>query len=634
MIDLSKLNESQQLAVKTIFGPLLCLAGAGTGKTTTLTYRVAYMLSQGINPSSILLLTFTNKAADEMLTRIVQLVGNEAGKVQGGTFHHFSFNLIKQYGKFIDLPENLSVLKEKDSNDVILSLLHSHQELYSRYRLPYNRSSIYEIISTARSYGITIEEALGRFRKNADIDFEAIELVYKDYTKYKKQNHLLDFDDLLEYALILLKNDKILDLVSKQYQFVMVDEYQDTNKIQADITNLISKKNRNLMVVGDDAQSIYAFRGSRVENIREFSENYPDCQIIKLEENYRSFGNILAASNAVIAKSLFCIPKKLYTSKVSGNKIAIRKFDSLKQEAEWISDLVIWMNKQFNIKLKDIAILFRNSRFTKNIEESISYRLIPYKKFGGPKFFDLEHVRHVIAYLRILNNPYDRLAWNKILLSIKGIGLQTANSIFETISKQLEPFDLSNIKIKSEIKSQLLNLSKLLLASVPKINEQPYDLFNNVMDYCIPYFKNKYPEDFKKRLSDFDEIAKIASRYGNLSSFIADISFGQPDSETEDTVNDDKDFLTLSTIHSAKGLEWKHVIIAGAVNGNFPSISSQKDQQEFEEERRLMYVAMTRAKESLTFTCPIILENYYSYEPMTQLSCFVEDIPQNFREAF
>lgn len=624
MLNLNILNKSQKKAVTTINGPILCIAGAGSGKTTALTYRVANLIENGVSPASILLLTFTKKAASEMLSRVNSLVGIQGNEVEGGTFHHFAASILSRYGSKLGINRNFVVIGDNDSADIIHSLKQSNYAQLKDFTLPSKKSINFQIISKARNSNLNFEQVINQDYGNLNISPQGIEYLYSEYNKYKKNNNLLDYDDLLEYLYNLLQIPEYQILLSEQYKYVMVDEYQDTNIIQARITYLLSEKNQNIMVVGDDAQSIYSFRGGRVENIKDFSKKFPNAQIIKLEQNYRSFGYILNGCNNLIKHSQECIQKKLFTDKIAGNKIAIVKCISEKEEASLIASRILQLYKAGYI-LKNQAVLFRNSNYSYELEMELAKRCIPFRKIGGPKVFDSDHIRDIISYLRILNNPYEKMSWLRVLMLINRIGIETATSIYEQIKNQLEPFEFSHLKIKKEIKTELSTLSNMLLSCVKNINKSPSEILNFIIDYYIPILKQKDPESYNQKIKDLDQITLIASKYSNLHNFLSELFIDKND-ENNNTVDAQNDYITLSTIHSAKGLEWKQVFIISALEGRFPSFSSSKHNVNIEEERRLMYVAMTRAMEGLTLSFPSGIWDKTSREFLVKPSRFISEI--------
>ena len=632
MIDLTTLNNEQRLAVSTLNGPVLCIAGAGSGKTTTLTYRVANLIDKGINPASILLLTFTKKAANDMLQRVKNLVGELGKSVEGGTFHHFASITISKYCERININKNFSVLDDNDSVEILQSLKDSNNNALKEYNIKLNKNLIFQIISKARNHSKNIKEILELFYTNLDIDHKGIEFLNSIYTKYKQENNLLDYDDLLEYLYKLLLMPDIRKQIYEQYQYIMVDEYQDTNLLQAKITQLLSNKD-NIMVVGDDSQSIYSFRGSRIDNILEFNKLFPKCKIIKLEKNYRSYGYILKGCNSLIDKSLKSIKKELFTDKPDGNKIILVKCISEKEEANLVVHRILQLYNS-GYSLNDMAVLFRNSNYSYELEVELAKRCIPYRKIGGARIFDSYHIRDIISYLRVLNNPYDKISWLRILMLIKGIGIQSATNIYTSITNQLEPYDLSKIKIKSEIKSELNKLSQMLLNAVKFISKEPMLLINLILDYYLPVLKEKNPENFQSAIKELDQFTLIAEKYHTLHDLLSEIYIDTQFENLQKPANHNSMQLTLSTIHSAKGLEWKQVFIISALEGRFPSKTSLKNRDELEEERRLMYVAMTRAMEGLTISYPSGIWDKTSREFLSLPSRFINEISKDNIEVW
>lgn len=631
MINFNNLNKAQLNAVKTINGPILCLAGAGSGKTTTLTCRVANLIENNINPSSILLLTFTKKAAKDMLDRVNELIGIKGKSVEGGTFHSFASKIITKFGDRLNINRNFTVIDDNDSADIIQSLRDQKLDCFQDYQVRMNKKLIFQIISKSRNCSQNLKETLDTYYPSYSINAIGLEYINKMYSNYKITNNLLDYDDLLEYLYRLLLIPDIQQILSDQYKYIMVDEYQDTNSIQALITNLLAEKHQNIMVVGDDAQSIYSFRGSRIENILNFNKQFPSCKIIKLEENYRSYKNILNGCNSLIDKSSKCIKKNLYTDKPEGNRIILVKCISEKEEAVLVAHRILQLYN-LGYSLNDIAVLFRNSNYSYELELELARRGIPYKKTGGKKIFDSEHIRNIISFLRILNSPYDKMSWLRILMLIKGIGINTASEIYEFLKNQAEPFDLSNIKIKSSIKNQLKKLSEMLLKSAKHLDKNPSFLLNFIVDYYLSILKNENNPNISLIIKDLDQISLVSEKYEKLQDFLNEIFIDKSDEEDSD--NSEKMMVTLSTIHSAKGLEWKQVFLISAVEGRLPSLSSINNQEELEEERRLTYVAMTRAMEGLLISYPSEIWDKSHRELLTKPSRFIKDICPDYLEVW
>lgn len=625
MIDISNLNNEQQKAVKLLDGPVLCLAGAGSGKTTTLTYRVANLIENGVNPASIILLTFTKKSANDMLLRVNELIGDAGKKVTGGTFHHFASILISKFGDYINIKRNYNILDDNDSIDIIQSIRCSNNNIFQNSKI--SNSFIFQIISRARSHLKSLNEIINQYYPQFLNNLKDLELLYSLYSKYKTENNLLDYDDLLESLYNLLLNPEIRDIINEHYHYIMIDEYQDTNIIQAKIAKLLASSHNNIMVVGDDSQSIYSFRGSRIENILEFNKTFPNCKTIKLEKNYRSFGYILKGCNSLINKSKYSsIKKELYTDKPDGKRIVLVRCISEKEEASLVVHRILQLYN-LGYSLNDIAVLFRNTNYSYELEIELAKRGIPYRKNGGSKIFDSPHIRNIISYLRILNNPYDKISWIRILMLIKGIGIQSATNIYEYLKNLLEPFDLSEYKAKSEIKKQLKKLSNMLISSIKFINKEPIFLLNFILDYYLSLIKEQNHDELQNVIKELDQLSLITEKYKSLKELLSEIFIDNNDGEYSQNDNSNQRMvLTLSTIHSAKGLEWKQVFIISALKGRFPSFNSMKNIDDYEEERRLMYVAMTRAMDGLMITYPSGIWDKTSREFLTEPSPFINDI--------
>ncbi|MHA1331367.1 MAG: ATP-dependent helicase [Candidatus Hodarchaeales archaeon] len=606
-IDYEKsLNEMQYIAATTIEGPLLVIAGAGSGKTRTIVYRVAFLLENGIPPQQILLLTFTRKAANEMLARTTSLLNDmRCQKVMGGTFHSFANYLLRKYSKFLNISPNFTIIDTVDSEDVI-DLIRHELRFEKRNRAFPRKSRIQEIISKARNCNITIREVINREFKGLTEFVEDIELIEKAYSEYKKANNLFDYDDLMEFLRDSLKtNLQFRRSVQENFRYIMVDEFQDTNIIQKEIVDLIAERYRNIMVVGDDSQSIYSFRGANFENILRFPETYPDCKFIKLEQNYRSTQNILNFTNSIINNAKIGYKKRLFSTKTGGHKPIVKKFYNEEDEAEYIVSKILEIRER-EIPLNQIAVLYRASYHSNFIQAELFKRNIPYVVFGGIRFVERRHVKDIIAYLRIILNPFDAVSWNRVLKLIPGIGNVTASKIVSHIHKLNGKIDFSsfaNYKYSSDLEKLgcVLNQASKQEVTIPEKIEI-------LKDYYSPILKN-IESDYEVRLMDIDVLYSLACKYDDLEKFLSDFALDPPSNkyqnQTSPLINETEDKpLVLSTVHSAKGLEWNTVFIPHLLDGLFPSERSIENIEELEEERRLFYVACTRAKEQLFLTMP------------------------------
>lgn len=625
------LNEAQLEAVKSKDGPILVIAGAGSGKTKTLTYRVARLIEDGIKPENILLLTFTKKAAAEMLSRATIVLDNRCEKVAGGTFHSFANIILRKYSKLLGLKNNFTIMDRADCEDVINHIV---GQLFPKKekRFP-KKSTLLDIYSKSINKVTPTKQIIAdEFPQFAHCEDKIIE-VHKAYVAYKRENSVLDYDDLLLYIKLLLENnDGLRKRLSNEYKYIMVDEYQDTNTLQADVIKLLASEHNNIMAVGDDAQSIYSFRGANYRNILDFPKLFENTKIIKLEQNYRSTQNILKLTNEIISKAKEKYTKNLFSNIVSPQVPALICAKDTQMEADFICQRILELLDE-DISLSDICVLTRNARMSYNLEIELSKRAIPFQKFGGPKFMETAHIKDVVAHLRVILNPDDVISLTRILLLLKGVGASTVNNIMPIIKGDLNP----DIKLLPSNKSQSLTplfntLGQLRDYSTTK---KPEEIVSAVINYYRPILKDKY-DDFSKREKDLDHFEYLSTQYSNLEDFISDLALEPPDASVEGMYkkNSDDEALTISTIHSAKGLEWDSVFIIGAVDGRFPSAYSFNSEEEMDEELRLMYVATTRAKNNLYITYPVDMYDYSMNMVLSKPSRFLDGIPDDILERW
>lgn len=625
------LNEAQLEAVKSKDGPILVIAGAGSGKTKTLTYRVARLIEDGIKPENILLLTFTKKAAAEMLSRATIVLDNRCEKVAGGTFHSFANIILRKYSKLLGLKNNFTIMDRTDCEDVINHIV---GQLFPKKekRFP-KKSTLLDIYSKSINKVTPTKQIIAdEFPQFAHCEDKIIE-VHKAYVAYKRENSVLDYDDLLLYIKLLLENnDGLRKRLSNEYKYIMVDEYQDTNTLQADVIKLLASEHNNIMAVGDDAQSIYSFRGANFRNILDFPKLFENTKIIKLEQNYRSTQNILKLTNEIISKAKEKYTKNLFSNIVSPQVPALICAKDTQMEADFICQRILELLDE-DISLSDICVLTRNARMSYNLEIELSKRAIPFQKFGGPKFMETAHIKDVVAHLRVILNPDDVISLTRILLLLKGVGASTVNNIMPIIKGDLNP----DIKLLPSNKSQSLTplfntLGQLRDYSTTK---KPEEIVSAVINYYRPILKDKY-DDFSKREKDLDHFEYLSTQYSNLEDFISDLALEPPDASVEGMYkkNSDDEALTISTIHSAKGLEWDSVFIIGAVDGRFPSAYSFNSEEEMDEELRLMYVATTRAKNNLYITYPVDMYDYSMNMVLSKPSRFLDGIPDDILERW
>ncbi len=600
------LNHSQYLAATTIKGPLLVIAGAGTGKTRTIIYRVTYLLENNIPPEKILLLTFTRKAADEMINRTSILLNDvKSQNIMGGTFHSFANFILRKYYKILNILPNFTIVDTTDSEDII-DLIRQELHFEKKDKAFPRKSRIQTIISKSRNCNMQISDVIQHEYKGLSDFTEDIEIIGNTYAEYKKGNNILDYDDLMERLRDSLKSNLIFrERVQEAFPYIMVDEFQDTNIVQKEIVDFIAEKYRNLMVVGDDSQSIYAFRGANVENILRFPETYPDCKVIKIEQNYRSNQDILNFSNSIIENVQIGYKKHLFSNDLKPGIPLVKKFYSQEDEAYFVVSKILELREQ-NLPLNQVAVLYRSSYHGNFIQAELLRRNIPYLVFGGIKFTERRHVKDIIAYLRIIFNPLDAVSWNRILKLIPGVGGSTASKIVREIHEKRGEADFKSFSGKKfsagleALKETLSEAGKNVITIARKIEL--------LKDYYTPILKSM-EDDFNIRLLDIDVLYTLACKYEKLEKFLSDFALEPPSNkfqnQTMPLVDETEDKpVTLSTIHSAKGLEWNTVFVPHLLDGLLPSSNSLGDIEDLEEERRLFYVACTRAREKLYLTMP------------------------------
>lgn len=611
------LNPAQLAGAVLTEKPILCIAGAGSGKTRVIVHRVSYLIEKGVDPQSILLLTFTRKAANEMLQRVETLLKDKnVSKVTGGTFHSFASFVLRKYGNMLQLPPNFTIIDNGDSEDII-DLIRSELKFNSKDKRFPKKGRIYDIISYSRNKKSSISEIIKKQYSGLEEYIQAIELIYSGYTRYKKISQIFDFDDLMDVLNESLKsNQRFRDAMQNAFQYVMVDEFQDTNVVQNAIVNQIAAKHRRIMVVGDDSQSIYAFRGAEYENILRFPEVYPDCLVVKIEENYRSNQHILDFTNCIIANAVVGYRKKLFTKNMNKHLPVIKRTYNQEEEAVFIVDRIIELNEQ-GVALDQMAILNRADWHNRYIQAELNKRGIPYVVVGGFKFNERMHIRDMVAYLRLTFNPADAVSWHRVLKYIGGIGQVTASSLIASLQRSSN-FEFEAFK-QRKFYQELLEMGKMLSkASQPEFTlTQKIEI---IRDYYAPLLKAR-EEDYLTRMQDVEVLLDLSRKYRSLDNFLSDFALDPPSNRMADQsrpfINEGEEAgkLTISTVHSAKGLEWYVVFIPHALDGMFPS-NRAVNVEDMEEERRLFYVACSRAKEELYITFP---RNVFAYDAFFHL---------------
>ncbi len=634
VIDYKKeLNPQQYEAVVHIEGPQLVIAGAGSGKTRTLIFRVAYLVENNISPPSILLLTFTRKAAQEMMRRAATILDERCRNVSGGTFHSFANSILRKYALHINLYPNFSIVDRSDSEDII-NMIRSDMGLNTRKKRFPLKGTLMNIVSKAVNKCTTVEQVVTQEYPNYIKSLENILRVAEDYQRFKREKNVLDYDDLLIKLQELLKTkDEIRKKVSNTYKYIMVDEYQDTNKLQAEIAVLLASEHRNILAVGDDAQSIYSFRGANFRNIMDFPQLFPDVRITTLEQNYRSTQPILELTNAIIEQAKEKYSKELFSDiKGTEKPVYIEAVDEHEQAA-FVAQRVLELREE-GIPLSRVAVLFRASWHANELEVELKSRNIPYAKYGGLRFAEAAHVKDALAYMRVLQNVYDEIAWLRVLVLMEGIGPASANKIIAKIFEkggdlgELISPDFANKKFSDELRKLHAVLSRLMASRL-----SPAEKLEAIIEYYTPLFETKY-DDFHRRREDLESLLRISERYATLEHMLTDMALEPPNTSQIGVKPSDKEEerLILSTIHSAKGLEWHSVFVIHLVDGYFPVSQSVESEEALEEERRLFYVASTRAQKNLYLLTPELESRSWSpYDPsgiiFSRPSRFIEEIP-------
>jgi DNA helicase II / ATP-dependent DNA helicase PcrA len=632
-----ELNAGQYEAATTLDGPVLVIAGAGSGKTRTLVYRVARLVESGVNPGQILLLTFTRKAAEEMLRRASGLVGASCERVAGGTFHSFANTVLRRQARRIGLEPNFTILDRGDSEDVV-GLLRSRAGLDRKDRRFPRKGAILEILSMAVNRAMSVPEVVESSYAHLYDHLDDLVALGGAYAQYKREKNLVDYDDLLVHLRNLLRDHTDLAAqLSRTYRYVMVDEYQDTNPIQADIVRGLATAHDNVMAVGDDSQSIYSFRGATFRNIMDFPSLFEGTRLIKLEENYRSTQPILDLANAVIDRAAEKHTKVLRTQRGAGEQPLILQCTDEQAQSRFVCQRILELREE-GVPLDEIAVLFRSSFHSFDLELELQRADLPFVKRGGFKFIETAHVKDVLAHLRVLANPRDAVSWHRVLLLLDGLGPRTAEDLIAelaTVGGLEEATErLTAYPRRGAYTKDLARLAGLLRELVPE-ELPPGEKVARVVGFYIPMLRHVHPEDFPKREKDLEHFVTIATRYRSLASLLTDMALEPPTDSVGDVLAADVDegLLTLSTIHSAKGLEWNTVFVIWLVDGRFPSYHNLHDGEEVEEERRLLYVAVTRAKEHLHLSYPIDIYDRSSGMVLGRPSRFVEGLPEGILRA-
>jgi len=620
---LDELNKEQREAVTHGDGPILVVAGAGTGKTKTLAYRVAYLISEGVDPGRILLVTFTRRASHEMLHRASNVVArgtSATGRVWGGTFHSIANRLLRTQVKAVGLRKDFTVLDQGDAENLMNLIRHDMGLHKTEKRFPRKRTclSIYSrCINTSEDLHRVLEREYP-WCMEWEADFREI---FSRYVDRKQERNVLDFDDLLLYWAQLVSDRQVAEELSGRFDHILVDEYQDTNRLQSEILRGMRATSNNIMVVGDDAQSIYRFRGATVRNILDFPSQFPGTRIVTLEQNYRSLSPILETANRLITVAKERYTKDLWSERGGTHLPRLVTCQDEREQDEYVIDRVL-MHYEQGIPLKKQAVLFRAGHLSDSLEIELTRRNIPYHKYGGLRFLEAAHVKDLVAFLRVMENPRDELAWYRVLELFDGIGPSTASKITDHVAQNRnDPNAVGTYQAPAAAREMMSTFAKLVAELSPMGVREPAVQVERIRRFYDPILERTY-ENPVARKRDLISLEQIASGYRSRRQFLVDLQLNPPTS-TGDLAGPpmkDEDWLNLSTIHSAKGCEWDVVFLTHAADGFLPSDMAAGSEEELDEELRLTYVALTRAKDFLYITWPFryyhkwyALSNSHSY---------------------
>lgn len=662
-----ELNLQQCAAVTAPPGPALVIAGAGSGKTRTLTYRVAYLLEQGIPPDRILLLTFTNKAAGEMMRRVNDLLGQELNNLWGGTFHSIGNRILRAHAQLLGYGRDFTIMDREDAKHLIGTCIAEAEIDVKATRFP-KPEVLGDIFSLALNKQKSVAEILGTEYGYFDTLAPQIEDVWKRYVARKLATNAMDFDDLLVLWLKLLQEHAdVRELYQRRFQFILVDEYQDTNKLQSDLIDLLGERTKNVMVVGDDAQSIYAWRGANFQNIIRFPDRYPGAKVYKIETNYRSTPEILTVANAAIAANVAQFAKELAPARKSGTKPVLVACQDASQQAAFVAQRALELRDE-GVALNNMAVLYRSHFHALELQLELTRRNIPFSITSGIRFFEQAHIKDVTAYLKLVTNPRDELSFKRLVLLLPGIGGKGAEKLWQLFHQGLaknpltrssttfSPSDGERDEVRGAPENPQASLAATLQScakSVPKKATLAWAQFATTISQLeasdvrksaakmIPlvieagyddYLKENFA-NYRSRLDDLKQLAIFAQQFATVAEFLTQMALlTNVEAEAEQQPqNRDDEKIRLSTIHQAKGLEFDVVFSIMLCDGLFPSARSAESEEGLEEERRLFYVTITRAKNEL-YLCHPLMRAGYGGEGITmqQPSRFLEEIPKEY----
>lgn len=646
-----ELNRQQYEAVTALPSPALVIAGAGSGKTRTLTYRVAYLLEQGIPPDRILLLTFTNKAAKEMMHRVADLLAGDISGLWGGTFHSIGNRILRRHSDRIGFKPEFTILDREDAKELLKSCI---EEVKTNKDPRFPKADVLaDILSLASNTRRPIAETLHEEYDHLESRAAEITSIETMFTSRKRTANVMDFDDLLLLWFRLLQdNQDLLELYQRRFQFLLIDEYQDTNKLQSDLIDLIADRHKNVMVVGDDSQSIYSWRGANFRNILHFPDRYPDARVYKIETNYRSTPEILQLANAVIASNTNQFSKRLTASRGSGAKPVVVACETAFEQARFVVQRALELREEGK-SLNDLAVLYRSHFHALELQLELTRSGIPFSITSGIRFFEQAHVKDVAAHIKWIANPTDELSYKRLVRLIPGIGGKGADKLWAAFREcwnhpadhpstdATRPKKLASLLQacgKRAPKKSAVAWAQFstTISQLEEISEKPSSMIRLILDAGYDeYLRNTY-SNYRNRLEDLDQLSNYALQFPTTEEFLSQLALvSNAETDEEKPSSESEPRIHLSTIHQAKGLEFSVAFVIMLCDGLFPSSRSLERSENAEEERRLFYVAITRAKDELYLSYPLIRLNAgYSGSVVQQKSRFLTDIPDEIIDTW
>ena len=671
-----ELNSEQLDVVMAGEGPMLVIAGAGSGKTRALTYRVSRLIEDGVDPSEILIVTFTNKSAREMLSRVEQIVTTDTRRIWGGTFHSIGNRLLRRHAEAIGYRPNFTILDDEDSKEMMESAVSSLgiKTLEKRFPKGDVLLDIYSfLINTRTPLELHLEQNFPHFMMFG----EEIVNVFRRYKERKRDANSMDFDDLLVYWKVLLdEHAEVAESLKRKFRHILVDEYQDTNKLQADIIDSMASVRRNVMVVGDDAQSIYSFRGASFENILTFPLRFPEARIYKLETNYRSTRQILNLANASIAANRFQFRKELQAVRGDGPEPAVVGVDDVFEQASFVAQRILELRDE-GVDLDEIAILYRSHYQSLELQMELTRRNIPYEIRSGVRFFEQAHIKDVLAYLKVITNTRDELSWKRMLKLYPKVGEKTASEVWMRISQSTNPLDafLRGVEVSGRGATGSMKSIRDLLGTISSdaMKRNPSEMIRLIVERGYADYARQKFANAQARLDDLEQLSQYALRYEDVETFLDEIALSNPmASEDVAVVAPEDEKIVLSSVHQAKGLEWRVVFVIWLADGRFPSqralrvpgginrvtpdrvqealpllegatqdapVVDEQGTRELvipgeEEERRLFYVAVTRARQELYLVFPVMARDRGGMDLLMEPSRFVRELPGDAYEKW